>query len=168
MSSDFERLSKKQRRIAVAKDVLRWLKLGRMTAKRRTYLRANTLTPEGKINGYNCQACALGGLFACAVEQKKGFSLLGLSNGYGNDYGTQDQMHKALSGFFTRDELMNIENAFEGRTSDGWLVNGQGDYDDEDNFSKAAATFNAGVPSAKKRMQRIMRNIVRNNGRFVP
>ena len=171
---EFDKLSKKQRRIAVAKDVLKWLAMGRMTAKKKTYLAASQLTPDGKINGFNCRACALGGMFACVVEQKKGVNLHEFNRGWADedggyrDYGSQEQMHDMLGEFFDADELRNIENAFEGRDREGGIVNGAGAFYDEMAFSEDALKFNAGIRSPKKRMQRIMRNIIRNEGRFIP
>ena len=44
----------------------------------------------------------------------------------------------------------------------------QSDFDDDRKYSEDAVKFNAGIRSPKKRMQRIMRNIIRNEGKFVP
>lgn len=81
----FKKLTKPQKRVAIAKDVLKYLKKGKFTAE--------------------------------------------------------------------QSQLDAIENAFEGNTS---LGDGTG------------FTFNDGVRSPDKRLERIMKNIIENEGKFVP
>lgn len=170
MGRSFEQMSNKAKRITIAKDVLTWLKSGRMTARKLTYL-ADTEAENSEKLGPKCTACALGGLFACAAERKK-LPLTNLQRIVDPESnrrligGGGYNLRTKLGDIFDADELRNIENAFEGNRRDP--VNNAYMFEDSDNFSEDAFKFNAGIRSAKKRMQRIMRNIIRNEGKFVP
>lgn len=166
----FAKASLADQRVAIAKDVLAWLKLGKLKAKKGTYLETNTNDVSLiAADGETCTACALGAIFACAAAKANAVSFTKIDRFNLCEYVpcSSWDMHDLLAPYFTRDELKNIENAFEGKDRDGWLVHAECDFE-PGNFSEAAVVFNKGIRSHRERMERIMRNIVRNGGDFRP
>lgn len=136
----------------------------------------------------SCTACALGSVFVSAVGIKDALKLKDvMKKHYGDDYeGNSDEivssasMHKYLGSIFSERQLHMIENAFE-----GWpvnvLKNPGSDSSDWNNrnyaLENSCNAFNGGDPSdmlsgaiksPRKRLERIMYNIIENNGTFVP
>lgn len=200
----FAKLTGAQKRVAIAKDVLAQLAVGRIKAHSGTYFKAKvgnkTFKAEGEVQEAlakipTCSACALGSLFVCTVEKADKLKLSDLSNDFvveeWDDRGQirekvasvdSDSMHTYLKGFFSLDQLFLIENAFE--VSD---INSRSEFEEtSDSDFGASLVFNQKVEEKfglwgdidrsgadrregdRIKMERIMRNIVRNRGRFVP
>ncbi len=157
MSKKFSELSAAGKRVRIAKDVLQWLASKKLTAMSGEYIKVLDSDglekyPAKKVNGFNCEACALGAIFACAVERKP--RLAG-----GNLIRFGGAIHSQLRSVFDREQLLLIENAFE-----------QCDihYDTQDNeANRRAITFSKSTDD-KKRMKCIMQNIIDNKGTFIP
>lgn len=164
----FEAMPPAQKRVAIAKDVLDWLGLGRITAQAGTYM-LQELPGEwdgtgwtlprgggngvGQIDGRNCSACAIGSVFAALTEHEP------LSCGL--NVCSDDTMLELLGKYFERDQLLDIEMAFEGFPCHPGRTN------------KAATRFcrridKFAVGGSARRMQKIMKNIIDNGGTFVP
>lgn len=142
----FGQLSKAQKRVTVAKDVLKWLASGKITATPGWYLSVDV---KGKtVNGHTCEGCALGAVFACAVERNP--RLNELDN---IELNSRSDMHRHLAGIFSKEQLDAIEDAFE-QTQ---MYKGEGS--GAGGFSRSSV--------AKTRMRQIMENIVDNDGTFV-
>jgi hypothetical protein len=156
----FALLTPAEKRVFIARDVLKWLELGKLKALKGHYLEFDAATSAKDLAGdATCEACALGAVFACAAVRVDTINLQ-------DDYGGLPlpyEMRGALGGFFDDNELMNIENAFEGEN-----INQRHAFSDRKAYSAAARTFNAGIRNANKRMERIMKNIIRNKGTFKP
>lgn len=175
---DFDRMSPRQKRVQIAKDVLFGLKSKRLTAFPGTYFLTDAqMEPEKEfseaIEGQRCDVCALGGLFVCAVDRMDDLKVYETNDGDPN----QRKMHDYLAPIFDREQLMLIENAFERREindSDDFgmaydIYSGEYSKDTRlDKLRQRALVFNKGVASGRERMERIMRNIVRNGGVFKP
>ena len=138
-----------QKRVIIAKDVLSWLKLGKLRAQPGTYLSVTDsndrwIPDAAKVNGWACNACALGAVFAVAVER----NLVNASCSETPDF----SMRSLLTLYFARDQLLAIENAFEMWThkAGGRFCSGRGYSED---------------PSL--RMEAIMKNIITHRGTFV-
>lgn len=135
-NKQFAALSPAQKRVAIAHDVLEWLKLNKLQARFGTYL-ALFKTPEAPpqgywdleksaqwrdergfdvereqpvVNGGSCHACALGSVFAAAAERGC-FALNNLEGAVNNE------AHKRLRPFFSPKQLNLIECAFERSSS---------------------------------------------------
>lgn len=157
----FAGMSRPEKRVAVAKDVLKWIELGKLNPKQMTYL----VSDAGM---QSCTACALGATFACLTvktndlaNQKEAVGAIGSSNHlYWND---DDAMRTKLREVFTPQQVANIESAFEG--DEFTCDNDTGGYAMP---TRKAVEFNAGITDAAERLTRIMKNIIRNGGEFRP
>lgn len=126
----FASLSPAKKRVAIAKDVLEWLRTKKLVARFGTYLSVFTAPvaplPGDRIkekatykhdsevdvvNGGSCHACALGSVFAAAAER----SCFKLSDQPGR--AINRKAHDMLSPFFDVGQLNLIECAFERSTS---------------------------------------------------
>lgn len=154
----------------------------------------------------SCDACAIGGLFACAVKFNDKLKIKELDNfSEGqkciNDF-CFDDIHVYLSKFFTKFQLQMIEIAFE-QGEGGFLIledyydwceypAGRRIYSVFNGKKKKKVTFRDKIivwsdtggkvavkhkdaffftlkeRAVKKRMEMIMKNIVANNGTFIP
>lgn len=92
-----------------------------------------------------CQVCARGAIFLAKAVR---FDAVKVSQM--NDYGRNNEM---MSDFFAADQLRDIEVWFE-----GWYGNSGG----------KAHLFYLKYPDAKKRLTLILKNIIKNQGTFVP
>lgn len=155
-NDEFVAMTPAQKRVRIAKDVLGWMKVGRLVAKVGIYI--DLFKEDGRssysrsVNGYECHACALGSVFAVAVERGAAKSPVGLMSL------DQESMHARLAEFFDRHQLLMIEDAFESRV---------------DSCNQRATDFCVDIPkyidgNPRLRMERIMRNIIANDGTFVP
>lgn len=131
-NEQFKNLSNKEKRVAIAKDVLSQLDLKRIKAESGTYL----VTEDDR-----CTCCALGSLVvaSCSLKDKSIHNMESF-----------DDCKDHLKKYFSTMQLNLIESAFEY------------DYDCGYDFSKAAQL------SDKKRLKMIMKNIIKNNGKFIP
>lgn len=176
-----------EKRTIIAKDVLEWLRIGKLRAHHGNYLGvienkpvAPPNVPSGLfsifnrsissdvVNGGSCFACALGAIIACAAERK---FISSIKNEYGYLFNSTETIIKMLIPWFTRRQLIEIEGAFETdecatpglRVVESGLRVGT-----KPGASEAAIRFNNGVKNPRDRMERIMRNIVLNHGTFKP
>lgn len=164
----FAALSPEAQRVAIAQDVLDGLASKQVRAMSGTYVRLYDGDPGDyngvhksqaeRLNGYTCQVCALGALFVCATERtpitiKETFSGKPDEVTYGM---FSDRIRDALSPYFSHDQLLAVEAAFE-------------ETDMDSSIDSAARSFgrSAGYDDGE-RMEAIMRNIIENNGTFKP
>jgi len=159
-------------RVAIAKDVIETLVLGRMQACAGTYLRTDVTYGENEeletlalrmrqpYGSVNCEACALGAAAICAIglydrpgglqkewEQFEGFE--------------QETLHGVLGRWFTSIQLDLIECAFEEVTIH---TSGVSDFDSRYD----AQQFGYEYKEDHDRLVAIMQNIVANHGTFRP
>lgn len=165
---EFEKLGPFQKRVAIARDVLAWLRTGNFKPTKGTYVETDACDLKDVVNGEeSCNVCALGAMFA-AVSIRTG-NTCSVDDWVGGGATFVGFDRAQLEPYFTVDELNNIENAFEGYSRYGHdLVNPPDCFEDERHFNQAAVDFNKGVRSPRERMERIMRNIIRHGGRFIP
>jgi hypothetical protein len=148
-----------KKRVTIAKDVIAWLDLKKLIPTAGTYLETVATT---KVNGYSCNACAVGAMFACQVERTPKLTLEVADY---SEYHVDDAaevatrnycnagMRETLGKFFSREQLGLIESAFECMA-----------FDD----AEAAEKFGRRYHTEARRMRAIMENIVANGGEFVP
>lgn len=161
LNDKFNALPHNQQRVEIAKDVIKWLELGKLTPMRGDYLKlpnkfANKVDRDYtgsfqdivKSRGFNCEVCAKGAILACTVNRKDGVTNGKVLSGFSGA-----TLSEKLGGVFSPDQLELIENAFEdfGRGS-----------------AVGAHDFYIKHNSSRKRMIAIMRNIIRNDGTFIP
>lgn len=130
--------TKSEMRVNIAKDVIAQIKAKKITPLSGAYL---CIDREEKT----CEACALGSMFMTHVAKMNPLDVI-----FGDICEVDDdEMRKQLSKFFSEDELWEIENAFE---RDGMSPEGCSYLDEDDD---------------ERRLLLIMRNIIKNNGKFV-
>jgi hypothetical protein len=194
-NAKFVNLAAPLKRVAIARDVLQWLAVGKLVpppGSGSEYLSVPGMSvyesnQEGDrtiVNGGTCTACAIGAMFACAVErgenrgtlyvrakEASGSAILG-----GNDQGAAD-IHRALSGFFSVEQLCLIEAAYEyvavpRATKEAFETA-------TDRLTCVDATWGAAISfgydhrgtelgQKRERMEAIMQNIIDHGGTFVP
>lgn len=169
----FENLSASEKRVAIARDVLAQIHSKRLTAQRGVYLnldssKSTTVTKNTELRDLlksqkSCTGCALGSMFMCAVEKADKLKVndlcyLDLAEGQSeelvpNDIEIdQDDTIKYLSKFFPKDQLLDIESAFEG-----------------DDFGGDCTDFlPEEMEDSSERMRLIMENIIAHKGKFDP
>lgn len=172
----FRALDPARKRVAIAKDVLRWLANGKLKPGY-AYLDIPEFydNPRDIVNGGTCEACAVGSLFACAVERGDAGGTVRRSPTSSHLLGEDAiEIHRKLAGLFEPEQLALIEAAFE--TEDRLPVTtiqavlGSEIYRDHpkaQEYFRKAWDF---CPSQERdeRMRLIMGNIIANKGAFVP
>lgn len=157
-------MTKAEKRVAVAKDVIAQLNRGKLTATTGLYFKAKSCNKDftGEVELQKvlkhipkCEVCAKGALFVGMINKYNDFKL-NLKYDYGNDEindEVNDSLYPKLKTLFSGKQLRLIEAYFE-----GW---NKFDIENTHNFYEKN-------PNAKKRMILIMENIIKNNGTFKP
>lgn len=178
----FADLPSADQRVTIARDVLLWLKVGKLKPTLQTYGKFPAEVVD-VVNGYDCHACALGGVFACAVERgQAGGTVVG--GGWVDDDGEQgsfsgEYIRGKLAGIFDPIQLGLIEAAFEGLEGTPREVRALYGLDIGDAYRfalKHGDRVKRGdleydewtTEVARARMVAIMRNVIRNRGTFIP
>jgi hypothetical protein len=158
----FAGLTKAEKRVAIAKDVLAQLKLGTIKSTPGTYTSITRTDDDGQIQ--KCEACALGALFACATVREV------VEDGRDTmENESSWEMREKLAPYFSADQLGAIENAYErGAIVYAEEIFGLDNQTTAFVESDAVLNFNKGIRNKRERMERIMKNIIRNNGTFIP
>lgn len=174
----FKKMNAAQKRVQIAKDVLEQLRLKRLTATKCVWFgKANgeplfssqELAKKNKDKDLqevfgsmkSCKACAIGGMFMCAVEKADALKvkdLLSFDNEdeFGDDVEVhQEDAFEYLERFFEFDQLELIESAFEGGAG---ACSYYGD----------ASDYINNIDDPSERMALIMKNIIVNKGTFDP
>ena len=164
-------MTKTQRKKAVqiAEDVLAQLKSRKYVAETGVYAAINGAVeevPSDNWSGYetvpvvkslrtflkkhakkqSCHVCALGACFLANVERRNKVET--------SDEYVRYEIAENLSSIFSPDQMDEIESAFEVSAHHGG--------------SLAAVVFGRRYDTDDKRLRAIMRNIIKNNGEFIP
>lgn len=177
----FSSLRAAERRVLIAKDVIKALKAKRMEARKGHYT-----VMEPYVNFKNtldlgleeendaraafakqCTVCAKGSLLIAAIDRFNKVSLGDLGDWHSISIDSpEDEPYKWISKLFPRKDLAAIEIAFEGTIYCGedseWLE------DHHNDLVTKALNFYHAHSSAESRLEAIMKNIVKNKGRFKP
>lgn len=150
---DFDKLSKAEQRVLIAKDLITRLVAKKIVATQGTYIRSvkgiglisrsanGDRQLRDELKGKKCKVCEIGGMFLCALDRHNALTVgdarYKVSDGeFQRDY---------LAQWFLRVDLGRIEAAFE-----SW------------------GSFRMTMPRATpdQRMRAIAKNIIKNNGQF--
>ena len=166
----FHKLSKRQQRLAIAEDVLAQLRAKKYQARPGTYAESDVVDVIDDNTGgnFDLQRCLLTKSPECNVCAL-GASFVSLSRlGDKVDWSLSQAPHSSLEPIFGKMQVQLIEAAFE-----GW----EPDRDEEGNWitdpysGATEATYNFCNKyelDANKRLAAIFKNIIRNDGTFVP
>jgi hypothetical protein len=181
MGSGFAVLSAEEKRVEIAKDALALLDSNVMAGRRQYYVSLNhgllnstrlQAKPEEQVQDLveskwllekgGCTACALGATLLATVRKADDLTVGKL---FGNqDHVGRDPLVRYLGRFFTLAQLDLMELAFEGLNGCPAGVRDRVPWDSR----VAAAQFFLRHESDNERLKAIFRNIVVNNGTFVP
>lgn len=177
---EFAKLTKAQKRVRIAKDVLAQLATGKLKAKNLVYLHSTRVLDEdptadlGAVleQAPSCNVCALGAVFSCAVMRADNLTVqeAGPVSYYDPDGMSSGQqlrrqsVYAYVERFFSPTQRALIEMWFE---ADSALVEVDGGPIDQLS-AEFWAPFRWSALSARKRMVAIMRNIIANGGTFEP
>jgi hypothetical protein len=169
----FKKATKAEKRVMIAKDVLAQIKAKRYIPESGTWVDPNW-NIRNEIDGTEsvqklfadrtietCNVCALGSLFMSCTNLNNNTCVSDINyGGEGTEIGERiqdgDTLSNGLNKIFSKKQLQLIEVYFE--TGDGWFG--------ED--SRHVAYFNDAYPDDEDRLVEIMKNIVANDGTFVP
>jgi hypothetical protein len=180
----FKKMTATQKRIAIAKDVLKSLKNGKLVANTGSYCewdmnseKMNTLE-EGSVELQDlmvggviesCHVCAIGSIFTSKVMLGDDFRV-GIEKEYYSGSRlrvediscSDDKMITALKGIFTESQLRLMEFAFEGND----ICNNH--LSKPEKFKERLRDFYHNYYSSHERLVAIMKNIIKNEGVFKP
>jgi len=176
-NKEFKKSTKPQQRVLVAQDVLAQIKAKRYLASPGTWAIPTYSVPDKNLKEEDsvqklfaiktiktCNVCALGGLFMSCTNLNNNTTVTELGEacelGDSLEYGDQ-KLSNGLNRIFTKNQLILIENYFE---------NADGYYAPEATVTMTdhINLFNEKYPNPQDRLKEIMKNIVENNGTFVP
>lgn len=178
----FSKLSRSEKRVAIAKDVIEQLKIGVIGARKGVYLNleipysspisnllqiGNKQLNKSMINGdVKCEVCAKGALLACHILKTNHITV---SQAAKMDYeGDPDiYIRNRLAKIFSQNQLDLIEAAFE-----TWVVADenrylQSPYGAPTGIAKKAVEFGKNYENTTERLIAIMKNIIKNKGVFL-
>jgi hypothetical protein len=167
----FSKMTKAEKRVAIAKDVLIQIKKGISIPTKDNYFgglsgkicnltykkeELQNILPESK-----CEVCAKGALFIADILRRDNFQIDRNTYLYGSD------IHRRLTDIFTRNQMDLIETAFEKN-----VVEDDNEYlyihYRKTEIAAAAISFGSKYSTEKTRLIGIMNNIIKNNGTFIP
>lgn len=185
------RMTKAQKRVEIAKDVLKQIKSNKYTPTSGIWVMdsngyevddlisyARHVAEEAdavdlkkdvvcRLNG-TCSVCALGSLFVSAIDK---FNHTKLNPGYYVDWtDCEDSSYNPLLKWFTARQMLLIENTFEngcGAWCPGDVLKEKEWHAWDDKILPAIKEYNLRYPNSTDRLKAIMNNIIRNKGTFV-
>jgi hypothetical protein len=158
----FNKLSKSEKRVQIAKDVLDRIEIKQLTLKQgkilnlidfRSYEYDVSLKEVLNTQKVECTVCAKGGLFMGYVGRTNDFQVGSMD---GDPSMTTSEMFK-LRELFTQKQLNTIEYVFEGSPYEGRFTTRE---------ATRAVAMCRKYNDSTERMQAICENIIRNKGAF--
>lgn len=180
-NAEFAILSHQEKRVAIAKDVLKQLDARRLVAQSKTWLVGGAgtirITEEDHekplcqllASQESCNVCALGGILVSAAKLANAATVNDVRDKNTEGYFVVDMftMLPYLKNFFDESQLRLIELAFE-RGDGGYSPASQADYEAAEIFAQQKTYLAGDEVDDDTRLRLIMECVVRNNGTFVP
>jgi len=167
-------LPKTQRKILVAKDILKWIEKGVIKPSEGRYFaptRTRGLDMSSEVRGNlsslpPCEVCELGAAALCIgnLGNKMTFEDVG---GVGNwDYDNLSKSQKLLFKVFTKKEVALMEACIENGYA--FVAEHTKTYQLSYEEKEVSKAFYSLFTKSKDRMIAISKNIIRNKGKFIP
>jgi hypothetical protein len=159
----FNKLTKPEKRVAVCKDVIKYLGTEKLKAYTGIYFKAPGIDAFEKPDGSaqitlaklpSCQVCAKGALFVCTVLKQNQVSNDEFER---VDMNSGSDLSSAMKELFSASQLRLIETEFEGR-----------DMECEWRSCPIAPKMGLMHYTPTERLIKIMENIIANKGTFKP
>ncbi len=172
-TEQFKNLPQNEQRIRLAQDVIQHLHAKKLIATSNLYIAFGGEDNHEEIvelnnhvelkeyaanNEVSCEVCAIGALFISEVMYTNDVSMPSIK------YPESDKLYKRLSNYFKEDQLALIEVAFE---MDSWYAEQRCPGLPQTEI-EAAEDFGLEFDGDDDRMTAIMRNMIANNGKFIP
>jgi hypothetical protein len=161
-TKSFTKLSAAQKRVAIAKDVLKQIKAQKMLIESNAYwnVEADNLEFDTQVDkailckrDTKCTCCAAGAAVLSGIRLFNKVTIAAENGGYSE---------RVKSEYFSQAQMGLIEAAFE--ESSGAHLSGNRN----SQKYKKACRFNDGIDNDETRAIRIFKNIIKNNGEFKP
>jgi hypothetical protein len=183
----FSRLTKAEKRVAIAKDVIDQIKLKTIRIASGEYC---TITLDGSVKGKDelqkafqkgkvkeCKVCAMGALFIGDILKRDNFKLNSGNftpgesgrfeeDGFANVYSST--IEKKLDDYFTAEQLRLIEAAFEEELISSSNTNLRDKNGFETPIVEKAVKFGKKYKTDRGRLIGILENLIKNKGEFIP
>ncbi len=187
---EFKKLSKAEKRVAVAEDVIAQIRLERYIPESGTYVEidktdkvweknrkleeagkplidvdeqpVDVMLAQGMVQ---CTVCAKGAMFMSHIRKDSNTCTVDSAK-EGDD---EQEIENRLTDLFSEEQLDLIESAFESN-ADHYDHEGHDDFFDKDGvgIAEKAADFGSKYSDDQKRLISIMKNIIKNKGTFKP
>jgi len=166
-TENFDNLSNKDKRIAIAKDVIKSIEAKIYVAKmghivetprsldNRLYNTIKEFPLQQLIPKYKCKVCAKGALFLSHVLLYNNYNVQG-------HFGVSNSDVSEEVDYFTEEQMDLIEIAFEGSR---WVWHSSSITMNDETY---AIQFYEKYPKEDERLVAIMKNIITNKGKFIP
>jgi len=164
-----KRLTKPEKRVLIAKDVIKLIKAKKIAIKTGNYFQTGSINPHAheQLNKVlpkikNCEVCALGGLFYSYVSKYNNYEIGG--GGLIHMNNKDNEMRDLLNDIFSKKQLNLIECAFEEDDVNShcmWSL-----CSDEIIIRAEAYRSNHDLYDDDKALIHIMKNIISNKGVF--
>lgn len=170
----WDKMSKKERRVSIARDVLRRLERGELRLGINYYCEPDDdedfALQKGDISKEDitklqteCRVCARGAFMISRISKCKDVKWEQLKNGKSNTIHVDNEANSnILKDSFTQKQLGLIEAAFEFSLEYGV------DYGNSSEDSREAAKFGYDLDKPQDRLIAICQNIIDNDGKFNP
>lgn len=174
----FKAANAAEKRVMIAQDVIDQLKAKNISACSGTFIDfrfdedayKKSLQKEVLNKNISCEVCGVGGIFLSTILFTNKVNINENTNGRLDSLGEdilenkETNFTQALK-YFSKDQIILIENAFE--IGDGYFTYYCSDASKE-KFIDKAIDFGAKYETDKDRLIAIMKNIIKNNGKFIP
>lgn len=173
-----EKAIRSKRRVQIAEDVLAWLRTKRLNVVTGSYCvfdegfmpygytlgtSLQKILPEIVTSRKPCQVCAKGAMFIAAVDR---YNKVQLRDANGDGFSNREII-KAMKAYFSKRTLDLIEVAFECKDANFEFSNGY-NQPVTNRVARNAIEFGKRYQDPRARLRAIMRNLISNNGDFVP
>jgi hypothetical protein len=174
-NAKFNSMTDKQKRVAIAKDVLASIKVRKFKIQQGTYC---ALSFDNKINTdeelnlqelminnkiQSCKVCAIGSIFMSRVSLGNDYNINPNAHYEGETNIDDDEMLYSLVGIFSERQLRLMEYIFEGYDITGYF-NGEDEYDQ---FHDMLKSFSKKYRTPTAKLKAIMENVISNDGEFI-
>lgn len=168
-NAEFRAMPDDRKRVVIAQDVLAQIEMKRLVPTYGTYLTVpsecerkfgeyefDELQLNDALSGTSCQVCGIGSIFVAAIDRANGCTVGEMTSASDDEF-----MREYLSNWFSAEQLDLIETAFEGRVVSE-------NVNHHDKKVMRALRFTQDVVRPATRLRKIMDNILKNQGEFVP
>lgn len=167
---EFNKLPRSEKKILIAKDVLKNINSKKYIARGGDYLMFPNLqiTTDSVRDNFNkikeCYVCALGACLLSTIKYKNKLLFRDIIS-----IRSYDEQWDILKGVFSSKELANIEYCFEGNNVGTRVAEDRFNLTENNEIARIGIVYSDKFyNNSRNIITKIMKNIIRNNGNFKP